>query len=95
MIQGLPCISSICVYHSGTRGLFPGDALINMFGKLRGPFAPFSWDIQQAHRSLVRLTELDVETIYFAHGEIIREGANERIRSLVEVMNKGGESLMR
>jgi hypothetical protein len=35
------------------------------------------------------LAELNVETIYFSHGEAIREGANEKVRSLVEALNKG------
>jgi len=80
---------SICLYHSETRTLFTGDALINMFGKLRGPIKPFCSDVQEAHRSLAKLAELDVETIYFSHGEPIREGANEQIRSLAEKLNKG------
>ena len=81
---------SICLYHPEARALFTGDALINMFGKLRGPFPPFCWETQRARRSLSRLKELEVETIYFSHGETIREGANEKIRSLVEFMNKEG-----
>ena len=80
---------SICLYHSEARALFTGDALINMFGKMRGPIKPFCWDVQEAHRSLVKLAELDVQTIYFSHGETIQEGANEKIRSLAETLNKG------
>ena len=80
---------SICLYHGEARALFAGDALINMFGKLRGPIGPFCWDLREAHRSLTKLLELDVETIYFSHGETIREGANEKIRSLVQALNKG------
>jgi glyoxylase-like metal-dependent hydrolase (beta-lactamase superfamily II) len=81
---------SICLYHREARALFTGDALINMFGKMGGPFPPFCWETQRARRSLSRLKELDVETLYFSHGETIREGANEKIRSLVEFMNKEG-----
>jgi glyoxylase-like metal-dependent hydrolase (beta-lactamase superfamily II) len=80
---------SICLYHPEARALFAGDAIINMFGKLRGPIKPFSSDIREARRSLAPLAELDVETIYFSHGESIREGANEKIRSLVGTLNKG------
>ena len=78
---------SICLYHSGTRALFTGDALINMFGKVRGPIPAFCWNSQLARRSLAALMDLDVETVYFAHGETVRKGANERIRSLAEVFN--------
>ena len=81
---------SICLYHREARALFTGDALINMFGKLRGPFPPFWWDTQQARQSLSRLKELDVEALYFSHGETIREGANEKIRSPVQFLNKEG-----
>ena len=80
---------SICLYHSEARALFTGDAIINMFGKVRGPVKPFCSDVREAHRSLARLAELDVETIYFSHGETVREGANEKIRSVVEALNKG------
>jgi glyoxylase-like metal-dependent hydrolase (beta-lactamase superfamily II) len=80
---------SICLYHSETRVLFTGDALINMFGKMRGPIKPFCWDVREAHRSLAKLAELDVQTIYFSHGETIQEAANEKIRSLAETLNKG------
>jgi glyoxylase-like metal-dependent hydrolase (beta-lactamase superfamily II) len=78
---------SICLYHREARALFTGDALMNVFGKMRGPFPPFCWETQRARRSLAGLVELDVETIYFSHGKTIREGANERIRSLVEALN--------
>ena len=81
---------SICLYHPEARALFTGDALLNMFGKMRGPFPPFCWETQRARRSLARLVGLDVETIYFSHGETIREGAKEKIRSLVEGMKPGG-----
>ena len=80
---------SICLYHPEARALFTGDAFINMFGKVRGPIKPFCSDVREARRSLARLAELDVDTIYFSHGETIREGANEKIRSLVGTLNKG------
>lgn len=76
---------SICLYHAGARALFTGDAFVHMGGRVSGPVGPFSSDIGRARRSLALLAELDVETIYFAHGETIREGANETIRSLAGV----------
>ena len=79
---------SICLYHNETRSLFTGDSFVNMGGKVRGPFKPACSDIKQARRSLARLAELDVETIYFAHGRTIREGANEIIHSLAESFKK-------
>ena len=80
---------NICLYHAEGRALFAGDAIINMFGKMRGPIKPFCWDVREARRSLTKLAELDVQTIYFSHGETVLEGANEKIRSLAETLNKG------
>jgi glyoxylase-like metal-dependent hydrolase (beta-lactamase superfamily II) len=78
---------SICLYDPATRVLFSGDALVNWLGRMRGPIPAFSWDIQRAHRSLAKLLALDVQTIYFAHGEPIVGGGKEKIRSLVDRLN--------
>ena len=56
-----PSPGSICLYHSETRALFTGDAIINMFGKMRGPIKPFCSDVREARRSLTKLVELDVQ----------------------------------
>ncbi len=74
---------SICLYHPGERVLFSGDAAVNLFNRV-GPVPPFCTNVRQARRSLGRLTELDVETIYFAHGDPINKGANELIRLISE-----------
>ncbi len=56
-----------------------------MYGKIRGPVPALSLDVHLARRSLARLKELDVDTIFFfAHGNPIREGAKEKIRALAE-----------
>ncbi len=70
---------SICLYHPAERVLFSGDASVNLFNRV-GPVPPFCTNVRQARRSLSRLTELDVETIYFAHGDPISKGANELLR---------------
>ena len=79
---------SICLYHREMKLLFTGDAFVHMGGRVSGPVAAFSSDSGQARRSLALLAELDVETIYFAHGGTIREGANETIRALVGAYNR-------
>ena len=62
---------SICLYHAGARALFTGDCINNLGGRLRGPVPYFSSDIDSARDSARKLFELDIKTIYFAHGDIM------------------------
>ena len=75
---------SICLYHAGAKALFTGDSIINRNTKLQGPISFFSSDIDQARRSVGRLVDLDVETIYFAHGPTMKEVSKDTLRSLYE-----------
>jgi len=78
----------ICLYHAGLRALFTGDALVSREGKLEGPVPFFSADISQARRSLQRLLELELETIYFAHGETLREGGGKALKELAAALSE-------
>ncbi len=73
---------SICLYHQQTRSLFAGDALVNRHGAMAGPISYYSSDHEQACKSVGRLAELDVETIYFGHGATIKSGAGDALKSL-------------
>ena len=73
----------ICLYHAGLRALFTGDALVNREGKIAGPVPFFSADIGQARASLRRLLNLEVETIYFAHGETVTGASPATIAALL------------
>ncbi len=74
---------SICLYHKEARALFTGDTFVNI-GKIRGPITAFCLNPKQARHSLAQLRELDIEAIYFAHGGIVKQGGNEKIRALTE-----------
>ena len=72
----------ICLYHPAAKALFTGDSIVNRKGRLQGPVHFFSSDIFEARRSVGRLAELEIETIYFAHGEIMRGVPKNLLRSL-------------
>lgn len=76
---------SVCLYAPRERLLFSGDVLQLRQGRLARPHQVFSDDLEEAHRSVARLAELDVETICFAHYAPLRGGAREALRGLAEV----------
>ena len=76
----------ICLYHAGLRALLTGDALVSRKGKIKGPVPFFSADIGEARRSLQRLTELDLETIYFAHGETLPKGGAQALKEMMAAL---------
>lgn len=73
---------SICLYHAGLKALFTGDTILHNFGRLRGAASFFSSDIKKARESLEKLEDLDVETIYVAHGATMRNVPKDTIRKL-------------
>jgi len=79
---------SICLYHPEARALFTGDCIIGRGNKLRGPIPAFSSDIKQARRSVGKLAELDIETIYFHHGETMRDVPKDALQSLYSSLKK-------
>lgn len=72
----------ICLYHEGAKALFTGDIMVNYFGMLMGPRPFFSSDIDRARSSLERLVDLDIKSIYFSHGMIMRNASTEAVRKL-------------
>ncbi len=76
---------SICLYHPEAKALFSGDSIININGKLRGPVPVFSSDIDQARKSVGRILELDIETIYFSHGATMREVSNTQLAAALKL----------
>jgi glyoxylase-like metal-dependent hydrolase (beta-lactamase superfamily II) len=76
---------SVCFYAPAPRLLFTGDVLQLRQGRLVGPHHVFSDDLAEARRSVIRLAELDADTILFAHYPPLRGGAREALRDLAEV----------
>jgi glyoxylase-like metal-dependent hydrolase (beta-lactamase superfamily II) len=83
---------SMSLYQPERGILFCGDALFNanpMSGSpgLRLPIRLFTTDNAEARRSLAKLSSLGVEVLCCGHGDPIVEGAQERMRALLEGKN--------
>ena len=79
---------SLSLYHPSRKILICGDALLNrhpILGKrgLQEPPAMLTRDRAQAHASVVKLSQLDVEVLLCGHGEAILEEAGGEIKKLV------------
>lgn len=73
---------SICLYSPSRKVFFSGDALVNR-GELSGPNPKYTPDMARAHRSIIeRIAPLDFEILCVSHGEVITQGASERVRAL-------------
>lgn len=77
---------SVCFYSPSRKVLFPGDTILNR-GGLTGPVPQYSKDLAQAHRSIKeKIAPLAFETLCVSHGEIITQGAGERVRALAATL---------
>ena len=72
------------LFDPGNRLLFTADAIGALPRKLRVGVRRFLCaDPALARRSVAELLELDFDTVAFAHGPVIREGAKERLRTIL------------
>lgn len=71
---------SICLYHEKIKVLFTGDCILNPNDRLRGPISFFSSNIGRARKSVERLFDLSLRTIYFAHGKTMRDISPDELR---------------
>ena len=79
---------SICLYHPERRILFCGDALFNMHPITGRPglglhMRLVTLDNAQARDSVARLSALPIQVLCCGHGEVILDGAGERMRALL------------
>ena len=58
----------IAFYQPERKILFTGDTMMNLWGKLRPPFAMATPDMDEAKRSIQKIAALDVEIACFGHG---------------------------
>jgi hydroxyacylglutathione hydrolase len=86
-IAGLTCIhapghtaGSICLYDPKFRLLFSGDAIRFFKGKLEGPPARFTPDMNRARQSIKKVAALDFDILLSGHGEPLMSKASERVR---------------
>ena len=70
---------SISIYCEEEKILFVGDTPV----LIRSPEATYG---ESFVRGLERLCARDVDAIYFGHGELLREGCNERLRESLRLV---------
>jgi glyoxylase-like metal-dependent hydrolase (beta-lactamase superfamily II) len=72
---------SVCFYHPERRIAIVGDALNHRRGQLGAPPRMFTPDMGQAHASVRRVAELDIEVCCFGHGPPLLTDTQERVRA--------------
>ncbi len=78
-----PGCLSVLDPESGT--LFCGDALNNRADKLTGPLKYFTGDMDQAWRSIEKISALPFNTLCPGHGNCIPENAQQKVKDLLTV----------
>ncbi len=76
----------LCFYLPERKVLFTGDAMLNR-GGISGPSAQHTPDVSRAHTSLrEKIASLEVETLCVAHGDVIAQGAGQRLRAAIAAL---------
>lgn len=95
MVHGLEIIGTpghmpghLSVYLPESRTLVTGDALNVVQGKLSGANPAFTFDPEQAEKSVRRLIEWDVAQIVCYHGGALEGNGNEALRDLISGFGK-------
>ncbi len=79
----------IAFYQPERKILFTGDTLMNLWGKLRPPFAMATPDMDEAKRSIQKVAALDVEIACFGHGAPLTQDTNAALRAFAEQISAG------
>ena len=73
----------ISLYHPATKTLIAGDALTNNEGQLEGPNPKHTPDMEEAYRSLSKLSTYDIEKVICYHGGLYDQpDVNKRIAEI-------------
>jgi glyoxylase-like metal-dependent hydrolase (beta-lactamase superfamily II) len=86
-IAGLSCIhtpghtpGSISLFDPASKVLFAGDTLRYNGLDISGPPPQFTFDIEEAKRSIWKITPLDFRVLLAGHGIPLTHNANENVR---------------
>ena len=75
---------SIALYDSKRKVLFIGDTLGCKDGIVQGPSKNVTGDMEQAHRSIEKLKNLDFTVMLSGHGEPLRKNASALVTEFIE-----------
>lgn len=71
---------SISLYDPVRRVLFVGDAVRFVDGKIKGPPERFTPDMQQAIKSIEKISRLGFDVMLSGHGEPLKLNASDRVK---------------
>ena len=74
----------ISLYHKGSKTLIAADSMFCFNGKLRGPIAHVTPDLEQAVRSLEKYLAYDVENAVCYHGGLASNDVNNQLKQLID-----------
>ncbi len=72
----------VAYYHPERKVLFTGDAFMHVGDRVRGPYSLYTPDPVGAFESQQKLSALDVQAVFFGHGEPILENASAALRAV-------------
>ncbi len=72
----------VCYYHPERKVLFSGDLFMHTGGRIRNPFALFTPDPVGVEESQRKVAALEIDSVFFGHGEPILEDASSEIRKV-------------
>ena len=72
----------ICLYLKQSKTLIRGDAIMLSDGQLFGPRPQMTANMEEATKSLKKLTQYDIETVICYHGGVCKNNINQRITGL-------------
>jgi glyoxylase-like metal-dependent hydrolase (beta-lactamase superfamily II) len=79
---------SISLYNQERKLIFVGDAITNREGKISGSPKRFNFDLQQANKSIEKISTVDFEVLLSGHGEPVKSGGTQKVRELSSSLNK-------
>ncbi|WP_028548041.1 MBL fold metallo-hydrolase [Paenibacillus sp. UNC451MF] len=72
----------VSLYHPATKTLIAGDAMLIRGEQLQGPNPIQTPDLEEAYRSLAKLTAYDIQRIICYHGGVYESDVNQRIAEI-------------
>jgi glyoxylase-like metal-dependent hydrolase (beta-lactamase superfamily II) len=78
---------SVCFYHPQRKIAIVGDALNFRGGRLGAPPPMFTPDMAQAHASIRKIADLDIEVCCFGHGPPLLENAGQRVQAYADSLS--------
>jgi glyoxylase-like metal-dependent hydrolase (beta-lactamase superfamily II) len=81
----------LCLYLERSKVLVAGDALTAEGGHLNGPNPSMTLEMRPAMQSIIRLADLEIDTIVCYHGGVVGEDANGQLRRVIRELSREGD----